>query len=89
MRATAKTSVPASANEDRKSKGDFDHRRLPDLLKRYFEGQNHLRKGICLLNAGAHKEAVRELSKASRLNPESKSLVYPPISSQRSWAAAI
>ncbi len=44
------------------------------LLKRYYDGQQHLRRGICLLNAGEYAQAAEEFTAASRANPHSRSL---------------
>lgn len=45
-----------------------------DLLKRYYEGQQQLRRGICLLNAGQYDQAIAGFSAAARLNPQSRPL---------------
>lgn len=45
-----------------------------ELLKRYFEGQQQLRRGICLLNAGQYDPAIEAFSTAARLNPQSRPL---------------
>jgi tetratricopeptide (TPR) repeat protein len=48
--------------------------RAAELLAQFFAGQNHLRKGICLLNAGQFDSAAAELKYAAALNPDSRSL---------------
>jgi Flp pilus assembly protein TadD len=45
-----------------------------EQVKRYFESRDLLRRGLCLLNAGCHKEAVTTFSAALKLNPDSASL---------------
>ncbi|MCP4249634.1 MAG: tetratricopeptide repeat protein [bacterium] len=49
------------------------HRAL-QLLQRYHQGQQHLRRGICLLNAGRFDRAAHEFTSADRANPDSQSL---------------
>ena len=44
------------------------------VLQRYHQGQQHLRRGICLLNAGRYDRAAYEFRSAARANPESRSL---------------
>ncbi|MCH7813013.1 MAG: tetratricopeptide repeat protein [Planctomycetes bacterium] len=44
------------------------------VLQRYHQGQQHLRRGICLLNAGRYDQAAHEFRSAARANPESRSL---------------
>jgi len=45
-----------------------------EQVKRYFESRDSLRRGICLLNAGCHAEAVDAFRAAMRGNPDSSSL---------------
>ncbi len=45
-----------------------------ECVKRYFESRDFLRRGICLLNAGCHAEAVTAFRAAMRGNPDSSSL---------------
>ncbi|MCB9851224.1 MAG: tetratricopeptide repeat protein [Phycisphaerales bacterium] len=45
-----------------------------DLVRRYYQSQRRLRKGLCLLNAGVFEAAVLELADASRINPSSADL---------------
>ena len=47
---------------------------LRQLLQRYYEGRNGLRRGLCLLAAGRHDEAIRDLTAAAQANPNSLSL---------------
>jgi tetratricopeptide (TPR) repeat protein len=70
----AKAQPHPSTEQDRQPFGDIEHSRLPGLLRDYFASRNHLRKGICLLNAGAYEQAVTELSAATKLNPDNKKL---------------
>jgi protein O-GlcNAc transferase len=42
---------------------------LRRLLQRYYEGRNELRRGLCLLTAGRHDDAVRAFTAAQRINP--------------------
>lgn len=49
----------------------------PDLVnavRRYFEARQHVRRGICHLNAGTFSEAAREFIEASKANPRGQSL---------------
>ena len=50
------------------------HRDTIALLKRYYEGQQQLRRGICLLNAGQYDLAASAFMSAARLNPRSRPL---------------
>ncbi len=70
----AKTQPHLSTEQGSPQFGDIEHNRLPGLLRDYFASKNHLRKGICLLNAGAYEQAVTELSAATKLNPDNKNL---------------
>ncbi len=70
----AKTPPHTSTKQGPAQLGDIERNRLPGLLRDYFASKNHLRKGICLLNAGAYEQAVTELSAASKLNPDDKNL---------------
>ena len=45
-----------------------------ELLKRYYEGRQHLRRGICLLNAGQYDQAAASFAQAERANPNGRSL---------------
>jgi len=45
-----------------------------DLVKRHYQSRHHLRRGICLLNAGQHDLAAREFNQAAQLNPAGLSL---------------
>ena len=47
---------------------------LLDLLKRYYHSQQHIRRGVCLLNACQYDRAVQEFSAAARANPHGRSL---------------
>lgn len=40
-----------------------------ELLKRYHEGRQHLRRGICLLNAGQYDQAALEFAAADQADP--------------------
>ena len=62
MRATAPAPVPSQA-------AGSSTNRTVELLQAYFAGQRHLRKGICLLNAGQFDLATEEFMRASRANP--------------------
>lgn len=70
----AKTQPHSSAEQGSQPFGDAEHNRLPGLLRDYFASRNHLRKGICLLNAAAYEQAVTELAAATKLNPDNKNL---------------
>lgn len=53
------------------------HKVRPEIVEqvqRYFESRDSLRRGICLLNAGCHQEAVKAFSAAKSLNPDSAGL---------------
>ncbi len=60
--------------------GDEGHTRktkagdMVDRLRRFFEARDHVRRGICLLNARSYDRAADEFSVAMRLNPESEHL---------------
>lgn len=43
-------------------------------VKTFFEGQRHLRKGICLLNAGQYDRAAEELTRAAAINRDGEAL---------------
>ena len=45
-----------------------------DAVRRYFESHNHVRRGICFVNAGRLEDAAREFSAAAEIEPESRSL---------------
>jgi tetratricopeptide (TPR) repeat protein len=47
---------------------------LVGAVRQYFEARQHVRRGICHLNAGTFSEAAREFTEASRANPGSRSL---------------
>jgi len=47
---------------------------LVEQVKRYFDSRDKLRRGLCLLNAGCHQEAVKTITEATRLNPDSLTL---------------
>lgn len=47
---------------------------LAERVRCYFEARDHIRRGICLLNAGAYDRAAESFTAAMRLNPESESL---------------
>jgi tetratricopeptide (TPR) repeat protein len=51
-----------------------DRRQTLQLLQGYYQGQQHLRRGICLLNAGRYEHACEAFGQAARYNPESHSL---------------
>jgi superkiller protein 3 len=53
---------------------DKPHDQALELLKRHYQGQQHLRRGVCLLNAGQYDHAAREFSAADRANPNGRSL---------------
>ncbi len=72
MRAKTQSQMPG--NLEYANSSDTESSRLPGLLRDYFASKNHLRKGICLLNAGAYEQAVTELSAATKLNPDNKTL---------------
>jgi tetratricopeptide (TPR) repeat protein len=42
---------------------------ISETLRRYHQAQDHLRHGLCLLNAGAHDAAAREFGAAAEVNP--------------------
>ena len=49
----------------------------PELVARvtqYFESRDHVRRGICLLNAGCYVEAETEFTAALKLTPNTPSL---------------
>ncbi|HUU85481.1 MAG TPA: tetratricopeptide repeat protein [Phycisphaerae bacterium] len=46
------------------------------LLRRYYEAQQQLRRGICLLNAGQYDRAAEAFTTAGRLNPHSRPLPW-------------
>ncbi len=48
--------------------------RTMGLLQAYFQSRNHLRKGICLLNAGQYELATDELTRASTAGCNTKDL---------------
>ncbi len=48
---------------------------LRRLLQRYYEGKNHLRRGLCLLASGQHDQAIRAFTAAEEANPDS--LILP------------
>ncbi|HEY3242224.1 MAG TPA: tetratricopeptide repeat protein [Phycisphaerae bacterium] len=58
---------------------------LAESLRTYYEAQNHLRRGICLLNAGAFEQAAREFGAAYEINPQHMPL---PRFLAASWAGA-
>ena len=58
---------------DQESAGP-ETKRTVELLKAYFEGQRHLCKGICLLNAGQFDLAAEALTCASVANPAGSDL---------------
>ena len=45
-----------------------------ELLQRFYRGQQQVRRGICLLNAGQYEQASEAFALAARANPESRSL---------------
>ncbi len=53
---------------------DDDQRSNAELLRDYFLAQRHLRKGICLLNAGQFDLATDEFMKSSTMNSNTESL---------------
>ncbi len=46
------------------------HGGVAAALQRYYEAQDHLRRGVCLLNAGAYDAAAAQFSAALLLNPD-------------------
>ncbi len=51
-----------------------DRRETLTLLRRYYESQQHLRRGVCLLNARRYDQACESFAQAARCNPQSRSL---------------
>ncbi len=47
---------------------------IRDAVSRYFQSSDHLRRGVCLLNAGQFSLASRAFAEASEINPDSRSL---------------
>lgn len=47
---------------------------LLDSLKRCYQGQQHLRRGVCLLNAGQYDQAASAFAAAEVANPGGRSL---------------
>ena len=45
-----------------------------ELLKRYYQGQQDLRRGICLLNGGQYDKAFEAFQAAAAANPDSHTL---------------
>ena len=45
--------------------------KLRTLLQGYYEGQSHLRRGLCMLSAGRYDDALTEFTAAERVNPDS------------------
>lgn len=66
----------AAATKDRRSDTVSAGRTLQDGVARYFEARDHLRRGICLLNAGCYEQAADLFTRAGRLNPDSLSLPH-------------
>lgn len=50
------------------------HAGVIEQVRSYFEARDHMRRGICLMNAGCHDQAVKSFSLALRLNPQSQGL---------------
>ena len=63
----ATSELPSPATPERRN----DLRRL---LQRYYEGKHQLRRGLCLLAAGRHDQAIRAFDAAAQANPRSLSL---------------
>lgn len=47
---------------------------LLESIRSYFTGRDHLRRGICLLSAGAYDGAIAEFALAAKANPGNRSL---------------
>ncbi|MCK4658156.1 MAG: tetratricopeptide repeat protein [Phycisphaerae bacterium] len=57
-----------------RSSGSERSEKLRTLLRRHYEGKNHLRQGLCLLAAGKCDQAIEAFTAAAEANPHSLTL---------------
>ena len=74
MLQDAANDQPPEASSATAVAGPDDGKGTLELLQRYYQAQQQLRRGICLLNAGQYEQAERAFSSAAKLNPHSRPL---------------